>query len=54
MLDNDTEPQIAWCPYCGKDIWFISHPGLKPEDLICSECKKVLDTYNNYEQARQV
>lgn len=43
--DNDT-PGIYWCSYCGKDIWLPPEQAKTPEQFICYECKRVLDTYD--------
>jgi hypothetical protein len=39
------EPDIWWCSICGKNIWKLN-PQF-PEDLICDECNKIINTYED-------
>ena len=48
----DIEPQLFWCSYCGRDIWRLVTPYLKPEHLICTECNNILDSYEGYDNAK--
>ena len=38
----NTEPEVFWCSYCGKNIWAIPNNIVDPNQLICSECKDKL------------
>jgi transcription initiation factor TFIIIB Brf1 subunit/transcription initiation factor TFIIB len=40
------EAKLFWCGYCGRDI-FIMTEKVSNDQLICAECKAVLDTYEN-------
>jgi hypothetical protein len=44
------EESTDWCSHCGRTIPELSKPS-KPEYMICSICKDILDTYEGDENA---
>ena len=35
-------PEVVFCSYCGCNIWVVITPRTQPENLICSECLKIV------------
>ena len=34
------EPEVFWCPVCGKNVWAIPEHVHDPAQLICNDCRK--------------
>lgn len=34
-----SEPEVYWCPLCGKNVWAIPGPTFTVEKLICDACR---------------
>ena len=46
------EPQPVWCNYCGRTIWILPNTKVRIEDLLCTECKNILNSYEGYDNAQ--
>jgi hypothetical protein len=35
---KDDNPEVFWCPICGKNVWIIATPTTTERDLVCEDC----------------
>jgi len=40
-MNENTEPEVFWCPICGKNVWLLNPNDAV--DLICVDCRYALN-----------